>query len=454
LKKKEYSLKVLFKFNSSFMNLYLYIEILNREFLSKLLISMESASKGINVYIGRIRPYLMREFFVPGVVMLKSITPSQARISELEYYKKKGISVTSLDEEVGLINQDKKYLKLRYSNKTIALTDKIFTWGKFDYNNLSKKFTKYKSKFILTGNPRIDFWRKDFTFFFKKKKLKQKNYLFFSLNFSFLISQKKFNEYLTFLKESDYINRGFTIKAAKKLRHDSHRMFKEFSKLIIALSKKINQNIVVRPHPTEEVSNYNFLKKYKNIIVTKDGSISEWIYNSRIVIHSGCTGGFESSIRGIPTIAYVPFNSVHGHKYANKFSKKISKLSNCIKYIDKELKKNQKLKKKNMLKINNKRIINLNSKNPAYKIISNQFLKIFKKKKYELTNNDFILKIKFGLRDLRSKILGLKYGNEIKFKYFDKQKVLEDFEILKNLNPKFKNLKINFLKKDIIQIKN
>ena len=179
---------------------------------------MESASKGINVYIGRIRPYLMREFFVPGVVMLKSITPSPARISELEYYKKKGISVTSLDEEVGLINQDKKYLKLRYSNKSIALTDKIFTWGKFDYNNLSKKFTKYKSKFILTGNPRIDFWRKDFTFFFKKKKLKQKNYLFFSLNFSFLISQKKFNEYLTFLKESDYTNRGFTIKRAKKLK--------------------------------------------------------------------------------------------------------------------------------------------------------------------------------------------------------------------------------------------
>ena len=44
------------------MNLYVYIEILNREFLSKLIISMESASKGINVYLGRIKPYLEEIF--------------------------------------------------------------------------------------------------------------------------------------------------------------------------------------------------------------------------------------------------------------------------------------------------------------------------------------------------------------------------------------------------------
>ena len=44
------------------MNLYLHIEILNREFESKLLIAMESASKGMKVYLGRLKPYLMRDF--------------------------------------------------------------------------------------------------------------------------------------------------------------------------------------------------------------------------------------------------------------------------------------------------------------------------------------------------------------------------------------------------------
>ncbi len=131
------------------MNLYINIEILNREFQSKLLIAMESASKGINVYMGRLTPYLMRDFFVPGIVLLKSITPSLNRLNELKYYKKKNFIVTSLDEEVGLINLNNEYLKIRYSNESMELTDRVFVWGKFDYDNLSHKFKKYKKKNYL-----------------------------------------------------------------------------------------------------------------------------------------------------------------------------------------------------------------------------------------------------------------------------------------------------------------
>ena len=47
------------------MNLYLNIEVLNRELHSKLLIAMESASRGMNVYLGRLKPYIMRDFFSP-----------------------------------------------------------------------------------------------------------------------------------------------------------------------------------------------------------------------------------------------------------------------------------------------------------------------------------------------------------------------------------------------------
>ena len=71
------------------MNLYLNIEILNREFHSKLLLGMESASKGMNVYLGRLKPYLMRDFFAPGIILDKSITPTPNRLKEMEYCKKK-----------------------------------------------------------------------------------------------------------------------------------------------------------------------------------------------------------------------------------------------------------------------------------------------------------------------------------------------------------------------------
>ena len=76
-----------------------------------------------------------------------------------------------MDEEIGLVNLNyKKWMKLRYSNKSVDLTSKIFTWGKFDYDNLTKKFKNFKNKFVISGNPRIDFWRKDMEFLFKKKK--------------------------------------------------------------------------------------------------------------------------------------------------------------------------------------------------------------------------------------------------------------------------------------------
>ena len=88
-------------------------------------------------------------------------------------------------------------------------------------------------------------------------------------------------------------------------------MFKKFSELIEQLSKKTNLKIIVRPHPVENMENYRSLSKLKNVTVTKNGNISEWIYHSKAIVHSSCTGGLEASIRGKPTISYLPFKSAH-----------------------------------------------------------------------------------------------------------------------------------------------
>ena len=432
------------------MNLYIDIEIFNREFYSKLLIAMESASKGINVYMGRLKPYLLRDFFVPGIVLLKSITPSAARLSELNYYKKKNFIVTSLDEEVGLVNPNNKYLVSRYSNESVELTDRVFTWGKFDYENLTHKYKKYKKRIILSGNPRLDYWRKDFDFFYQNKKFKYKKFILFSLNFR-LLSKKQFKEYLKFLKDSGYLDRGFTKGHFIKGRKDIFKMFNEYYKLITALSKKTDLKIIIRPHPADELKNYKLFQKLSNVKVINEGNISEWIYHAKMVVHSGCTGGLEASVRGIPTISYLPFVSAHGHKLADKFSKKTTSSDECIKMIQKISRNNLKLKKNNFKKIKF-RAHNLLSKKPSYKIIADEYQKLQKEKKILNKNNDLLLNFKFKIRDFRSKILNLKYGNA-KFSIFKKEEVVNLFETLKDLDPKFTNLKLNLIKKDIIQLK-
>ena len=73
--------------------------------------------------------------------------------------------------------------------------------------------------------------------------------------------------------------------------------------------------------------------------------------------------------------------------------------------------------------------------------------------KIKKKNNDLALKFKFKIRDFRSKILNYKYGN-IKFSTFEKDETLKVFEILKELSPKYNNLSIDFIKEDIIHLRN
>lgn len=436
------------------MNLYLPIEILSREFQSKLLIGMESASRGINVYIGRLTPYLLRDFFVPGIILLKSITPSNTRIEQLNFYKNKKFIITCLDEEVGLFKLDGvDYTKLRFSNKSIDLVDKIFTWGNFDFNNLSKRYPKYKTKFVISGNPRLDFWTKNFNSYYKNKKFRYKDFILFSLNISLMMPPRKFKKYLKFLDKSDYMKRGYTIKNIIKIRNNSQKMLKKFLEIISQLAKKTNFQIIVRPHPTESMEYYNSLKRLKNVKVIKEGNLSEWIYNSKVVVHLGCTGGLEASARGKPTISYSPYeNMKHGHSYANSFSIKAKNFKEILHIVRKIENQNIEIKKPNLKKLKF-HAHNFSSKKPSYKIITDELIKITKNKNINNENNDLLLKLKFRLRDLRSKMLNYKYGNT-KFSFFDKSEVIKIFEDFKNLDPKYNQLKLIFMKKDIIQIKN
>ena len=88
------------------------------------------------------------------------------------------------------------------------------------------------------------------------------------------MSRSKFEKMLNFYLESKYFDRGLSINKVKKVKKDSLRMYGEFCKLIIALAKKTDLQIIVRPHPTDSENNYSFLKKFKNVKVIKKGNMS------------------------------------------------------------------------------------------------------------------------------------------------------------------------------------
>ena len=135
------------------MNVYLNLEIEKRELPGKILLALDSALKGNEVYIGRLMPYLLKKFFNPGIVHFKSITPGITRINELKFFKDSKFLTTSIDEEHGIIDIKSEYTKLRFSDVTLNLIDKVFNWGDFDYQNLVNEYPKYKKNFLIQVIP-------------------------------------------------------------------------------------------------------------------------------------------------------------------------------------------------------------------------------------------------------------------------------------------------------------
>ena len=154
------------------MNIYILIEIKKRELNSKLLLALEAASRGYDVYLGDLMPYVRRGILKPGIFHHKSLTPKKDRIFEMKNLKKKGFYITSQDEEAGymdegFIGDNIDYTLSRYGKRTFKLANKVFTWGKYDLNKLAKRYENYKDKIINTGNPKIDYWKHEFKSFFK-----------------------------------------------------------------------------------------------------------------------------------------------------------------------------------------------------------------------------------------------------------------------------------------------
>ena len=145
------------------MNIYLHLEVLNRELDSKLLLATIAASRGHEVIVSdqeSIIKGLTRKFLSPGIFHTKSLTPGKLKILKHQQIINTGCKITSIDEEGGLIDYGyDKFAKLRYSNKTLNQASAVFTWGLEDYKTLKKIYPSQSKKIYKTGSPRADLWQ-------------------------------------------------------------------------------------------------------------------------------------------------------------------------------------------------------------------------------------------------------------------------------------------------------
>lgn len=295
------------------MNIYLPIEVKVRELEGKVLLALAAAERGHTVILGEKKDTMnmaKKGQLPPGIVHDKSLTPGEYKLINYKQLKEHGHLITAQDEESGLLDESfEDFAKRRFSEETISMADRIFTWGEHDYKSLLSIYPKYADRIVPTGSPRVDFWRKEFDNYFLRNDFGLTSDILVVSNFGYPIDENPFWNRIARLRDAGYFERD---PEMEKYMYENtayqYRLLHRFIEMIRHIADYFpDVNIVVRPHPAESIDAWNkILEQRSNIIIKRENSISGWIRNTSVIIHNGCTSALEAAVSGIPRIAYRP----------------------------------------------------------------------------------------------------------------------------------------------------
>lgn len=438
-------------------NIYILSEHFKREFHGNVLLSLLAAEKNFNVFIGTDRIYkkLLREKLIaPGIFHTKSISHGKDKTIFNKSLHENNFVLTGIDEENGLIHKTdyfKTFIKPRMQLKDLNFFSAIFCWGKYDYKKFNRFLKSHKKKFLCTGSPRVDLWKKKFSKAWQHSNSETKNYILIVSNFAYCNNFFSFKELIKRQENAGYYERSPDLKKQEYAYFKyQKKVMNKFVDLINYLSKNLpgDQKIVFRPHPSEKKEFWEKkIGNLKNIEIQSKGNIAPLIQNSKIVIQNGCTSSLEAFVSNIPILNYIPIKT-KGHKFG-EFAKDFCVNYKSEKQILKFLKK-KKFNNRPRKDIVNKKILYLDNELSGSKIVKH-WESLSKKSLFIKNNNIFLIRFKLIIFELinfhlTNLILTLKGKWGLKKLIFHK---FQDFDF-NEINKFFSDIKkILNIKKDI-----
>lgn len=308
------------------MNIFIHIEIAARELDSKLLLAVIAASRGHNVLIsdiGAIMQGAQSGALSPGIFHTKSLTPGDVNIARHQTLIDRGILITSIDEEGGLVDHGyEKFAVVRYSARTIDQASAVFGWGTEDTKTLEHTYPLYLSKMHRTGSPRADLWRPRFAQYWGvPRAVPEKPYLLVSSNMGSANNMQRLHETIQLERRLGYYQRDPDMFSQKfGLIAEDYRMTLAFIEAIRHLALSNDRYVVVlRPHPVENIEAWKvYLEGIPNVHVIREDSITAWVNNAFAVMHNGCTTALEAIVSGKPVVTYLPFKQDYARELPNE----------------------------------------------------------------------------------------------------------------------------------------
>ena len=307
------------------VNIFIRVEVLARELQGRLLLALAAAERGHHVVLldkqtayGLFRPG-RRPAVPPGVYHDNSPGNPQGGKTDLhEQLAALGFVVTGQDEEHGLTGDDfLGEMSARFPERAVAAKTAMFAFGPHDAAEIKRMLPAFADRIIMTGSPRVDFWRPDFAPYFDQVPHPLDEdappYLLVTVTESPFFSREP--DLLSFqgaprgLPELLERVEGLRSAGHPDVTVDHYQIAVETKVSLESIARDHPDHLViVRPHPHERPDAWSsvFDPSIENIRIMKDLAISPWIRHAACMITSGSTVAFEGALTGTPLITFVP----------------------------------------------------------------------------------------------------------------------------------------------------
>lgn len=322
------------------ISLYLPIELKARELAPKVLLSLVAAKKNLRIYLGTqatISRIISTKKETGGVYFYKG----GLSLDLIKNIKKKCSRFIILDEEAGPGDENPRATMRERINKNIEQEiDRYYILGKKNFDIAKKIFKNFQQSLVLSGWPRIDFFRlsakqKKNNPDVKDIKKRYGEYILFVSDFG--QNSKKMLSYTKKYYEKIFKNNKKLQNRINKTCLDQFNEFNKVSDLLMDLDKDSSiPMIIIRPHPSEDHEPWERIsKKLKKFKVILEGEISPWINGSKAILHRGCSTSIQAYLGNIPQ-GYIVTNKKKIRKaLPYTLSKKLFSLKDVKKFCQK-----------------------------------------------------------------------------------------------------------------------
>ena len=290
------------------------MEVRARELEGRLLLALAAAERGHHVLLGDLRSMLShRTWLPPGIYHDKSVTPSGRKIAFHRSLIDAGFRVTSQDEEHGLLERDYDgFAARRYSAISVGQADAVMMWGPHDERALVGRHPECAAKVHATGSPRVDMWRPEMADLYRGLPLPgidtQRPYVLFVSN---TVAVKKNPLWLDIRNKRPSYFHGDDDAAewARYRKYAEHTLYAGEAVRAIRLAARRHPDLqfVIRPHPDEGDGVWDdLIGAVPNVTIIRHGGIGRWVRGAHLVMHNGCTTGFEAAVPRVPLVSFQP----------------------------------------------------------------------------------------------------------------------------------------------------